>query len=150
LQRFIEERSPSLPQVALAAASMNELRHGRCAAGTEALCRLLRHSRFRQAVSQHPIRTTVITILVLIVLLGIWTMTGHASGGLSTRSTIRGTGRNDGKGYQDRRPPRSNLLIYMSGIGAASGSDAGNRRAERLIAAATHAMPNVSSVPLNT
>jgi hypothetical protein len=42
LQRFIEERSPSLPEVALAAAALNELRHGRRAVGVDALRRLLR------------------------------------------------------------------------------------------------------------
>jgi hypothetical protein len=42
LQRFIEERSPSLPEVALAAAAMSELRHGRRAVGIETLRRLLR------------------------------------------------------------------------------------------------------------
>ena len=42
LQRFIEERSPSLPEVALAAAALSELRHGRRAVGVDALRRLLR------------------------------------------------------------------------------------------------------------
>jgi hypothetical protein len=42
LQRFIEERSPSLPELALATAALSELRHGRRAAGTHALRRLLR------------------------------------------------------------------------------------------------------------
>jgi hypothetical protein len=42
LQRFIEERSPSLPEVALAAAAMSELRHGRRAVGIETLRRQLR------------------------------------------------------------------------------------------------------------
>ena len=42
LQRFIEERSPSLPEVALAAAALNELRHGRRAVGADALRPLLR------------------------------------------------------------------------------------------------------------
>jgi hypothetical protein len=42
LRRFIEERSPSLPEVVLAAAALNELRHGRRAVGVDALRRLLR------------------------------------------------------------------------------------------------------------
>jgi hypothetical protein len=42
LQRFIEERSPSLPEVALAAAALNELRHGRRSVGMDALRPLLR------------------------------------------------------------------------------------------------------------
>jgi hypothetical protein len=35
LQRFIEERSPSLPEVALAAGALSEMRHGRRGVGVE-------------------------------------------------------------------------------------------------------------------
>jgi hypothetical protein len=43
LQRFIEERSPSLAEVALAASALSEVRHGNRNVGVEALERLLRH-----------------------------------------------------------------------------------------------------------
>jgi hypothetical protein len=43
LQRFIDERSPPLTEVALAASALAELRHGRRNVGVEALKRLLRH-----------------------------------------------------------------------------------------------------------
>ena len=43
LQRFIDERSPPLTEVALAASALAELRHGRRNVGIEALKRLLRH-----------------------------------------------------------------------------------------------------------
>jgi len=42
LQRFIDERLPPLAEVALAASAMTELRHGRRAAGVDALKQLLR------------------------------------------------------------------------------------------------------------
>jgi hypothetical protein len=42
LQRFIEERSPPLTEVALAASALTELRHGRRNVGIETLKRLLR------------------------------------------------------------------------------------------------------------
>lgn len=41
LQRFIEERSPPLTEVALAASALAELRHGRRNVGVETLKRLL-------------------------------------------------------------------------------------------------------------
>jgi hypothetical protein len=44
LQRFIDERLPPLTEVALAAAALAELRHGRRSAGTETLKRLLHHN----------------------------------------------------------------------------------------------------------
>jgi hypothetical protein len=43
LQRFIDERSPPLTEVSLAASALAELRHGRRNVGVEALKRLLRH-----------------------------------------------------------------------------------------------------------
>jgi hypothetical protein len=42
LQRFIDERLPPLAEVALAAAALAELRHGRRAVGVEALKRIVR------------------------------------------------------------------------------------------------------------
>ena len=42
LQRFIDERLPPLAEVALAAAALSELRHGRRATGVDALRRLVR------------------------------------------------------------------------------------------------------------
>jgi hypothetical protein len=42
LQRFIDERLPPLTEVALAAAALADLRHGRRDAGAETLKRLLR------------------------------------------------------------------------------------------------------------
>jgi hypothetical protein len=42
LQRFIDGRLPPLPEVALAAAALAELRHGQRAVGVDALTRLLR------------------------------------------------------------------------------------------------------------
>jgi hypothetical protein len=42
LQRFIDERSPPLTEVSLAASALAELRHGRQAAGFVALKELLR------------------------------------------------------------------------------------------------------------
>jgi hypothetical protein len=42
LQRFIDERLPPLAEVALAAAALAELRHGRRSVGAEALKTLLR------------------------------------------------------------------------------------------------------------
>jgi hypothetical protein len=42
LQRFMEERSPPLTEVALAASALTELRHGRRNVGIETLKRLLR------------------------------------------------------------------------------------------------------------
>jgi hypothetical protein len=42
LKRWIDERLPSLAEVALAASALAELRHGRRAAGIEALKQLLR------------------------------------------------------------------------------------------------------------
>jgi hypothetical protein len=42
LERFIEERSPPLTEVALAASALAELRHGRRNIGLETLKRLLR------------------------------------------------------------------------------------------------------------
>jgi hypothetical protein len=42
LQRFIDERLPPLTEVALAAAALTELRHGRRAVGAEALKRIVR------------------------------------------------------------------------------------------------------------
>jgi hypothetical protein len=43
LQRFIDERSPPLTEVSLAASALAELRHGRRNVGIEVLKRLLRH-----------------------------------------------------------------------------------------------------------
>ena len=43
LQRFIEERSPPLTEVSLAASALAELRHGHRNTRVEALKRLLRH-----------------------------------------------------------------------------------------------------------
>jgi hypothetical protein len=43
LERFIDERSPPLTEVALAASALAELRHGERNTGVEALKRLLRH-----------------------------------------------------------------------------------------------------------
>jgi hypothetical protein len=45
LQRFIDERSPSLPEIALAAAALSDMRHGRRGAGADALRALLRSAR---------------------------------------------------------------------------------------------------------
>jgi hypothetical protein len=45
LQRFIDERSPPLAEVALAASALAELRHGHRNIGVETLKRLLRHHR---------------------------------------------------------------------------------------------------------
>ena len=45
LQRFIDERSPPLTEVALAASALAELRHGHRNIGVETLKRLLRHHR---------------------------------------------------------------------------------------------------------
>jgi hypothetical protein len=42
LQRFIDERLPPLTEIALAAAALAELRHGRRAVGAQALKQLLR------------------------------------------------------------------------------------------------------------
>jgi hypothetical protein len=42
LQRFIDERSPSLPELALASTALTDMRHGRRGAGAEALRTLLR------------------------------------------------------------------------------------------------------------
>jgi len=42
LERFINERSPPITEVALAASALAELRHGRRNTGVEALKRLLR------------------------------------------------------------------------------------------------------------
>jgi hypothetical protein len=42
LQRFIEERSPPLAEVALAASALSEVRHGERAIGVETLRRLIR------------------------------------------------------------------------------------------------------------
>ena len=42
LQRFIDERLPPLPEVALAASALAELRHGHRNTGVETLKRLLR------------------------------------------------------------------------------------------------------------
>jgi hypothetical protein len=42
LQRFIDERLPPLTEIALAAAALAELRHGRRNTGTETLKRLIR------------------------------------------------------------------------------------------------------------
>lgn len=47
LERFIEERLPPLIEVALAAAALAELRHGRRNVGVDALKRLLRHGQCR-------------------------------------------------------------------------------------------------------
>jgi hypothetical protein len=44
LQRFIEERSPPLTEVSLAASALAELRHGRRNVGVEALKRLVKRS----------------------------------------------------------------------------------------------------------
>lgn len=44
LQRFIDERSPPLTEVSLAASALAELRHGERAIGLETLKRLLRRS----------------------------------------------------------------------------------------------------------
>jgi hypothetical protein len=41
LQRFIDERLPPLPEVALASAALAELRHGNRNTGIETLMRLL-------------------------------------------------------------------------------------------------------------
>jgi hypothetical protein len=43
LQRFIDERSPPLTEVALAASALAELRHGKRNVGVEALKPLLHH-----------------------------------------------------------------------------------------------------------
>jgi hypothetical protein len=43
LQRFNDDRSPPLTEVALAASALAELRHGKRNTGVEALKRLLRH-----------------------------------------------------------------------------------------------------------
>jgi hypothetical protein len=43
LQRFIDERPPTLAEVALAASALAELRYGRRNAGINTLRRLLRH-----------------------------------------------------------------------------------------------------------
>jgi hypothetical protein len=42
LQRFIDERSPSLPEIALASAALSDMRHGKRGAGAQALRSLLR------------------------------------------------------------------------------------------------------------
>jgi hypothetical protein len=42
LQRFIDERQPPLPEVALAASALAELRHGQRAVGVDALKRIVR------------------------------------------------------------------------------------------------------------
>lgn len=42
LQRFIDERSPSLPEIALAAAALSDMRHGRRGGGAQALRAQLR------------------------------------------------------------------------------------------------------------
>jgi hypothetical protein len=42
LQRFIDERSPSLPELALAAAALSDVRHGRRGAREKVLLALLR------------------------------------------------------------------------------------------------------------
>jgi hypothetical protein len=44
LQRFIDERSPPLTEVSLAASALAELRHGERAVGLETLKQLLRRS----------------------------------------------------------------------------------------------------------
>jgi hypothetical protein len=44
LQRFVDERSPPLTEVSLAASALAELRHGERAIGLETLKRLLRRS----------------------------------------------------------------------------------------------------------
>src|SRR5262249_53978025 len=44
LRRFIDERSPSLPELALAAAALSDMRHARDGAGAHALRALLRSS----------------------------------------------------------------------------------------------------------
>jgi hypothetical protein len=44
LQRFIDERSPPLTEVALAASALAELRHGKRYVGIETLRRLLRRA----------------------------------------------------------------------------------------------------------
>jgi hypothetical protein len=43
LERFIDEHSPPLTEVALAATALAELRHGQRHVGVDALRRLLRH-----------------------------------------------------------------------------------------------------------
>jgi hypothetical protein len=43
LRRFIDERTPPLTEVSLAASALAELRHGRRNVGAETLKRLLRH-----------------------------------------------------------------------------------------------------------
>jgi hypothetical protein len=47
LQRLIDERSPSLPDLALAAAALSDMRHGRRGVGGEALRALLRSASRR-------------------------------------------------------------------------------------------------------
>jgi hypothetical protein len=47
LQRFIEERSPSLPEIALTAAALSDMRHGRRGAGTQAVRAMLSSVRRR-------------------------------------------------------------------------------------------------------
>jgi hypothetical protein len=42
LHRYLEEREPGMVEIALAASALAELRHGRRAAGRDALLRLLR------------------------------------------------------------------------------------------------------------
>jgi hypothetical protein len=43
LERFVDERSPPLAEVALATSALAELRHGQRNVGVETLKRLLRH-----------------------------------------------------------------------------------------------------------
>jgi hypothetical protein len=50
LQRFIDERSPSLPELALAAVALSDMRYGRRGAGPEALRGLLRSAPRRQGL----------------------------------------------------------------------------------------------------
>jgi hypothetical protein len=46
-RRFIQERSPSLPEIALASAALSDMRHGRRGAGAQALRSLLRSASRR-------------------------------------------------------------------------------------------------------